>query len=339
VTAVLHYVIVGNGPAANQAAATLRAGTDDARVSMLGREPVGFYRPDLLPGFIAGEIHEEELYVAPSSSYKARGIKLRLGQQVTGVRLTQKEILLDHRECVSFDGLIIAVGGKPRIPEPLEAYRDLMLTLKTLRDARAWREKLAGVDSVLIIGGDMTSLAFTKALLTMGKQVRFVLDSDCFWPVRLTDAIREAVVERLEGRGVEVLRSTKLKSLTRISEDRIAAETDAGSIEAGAVGAFFGLVPDVDFLVGSGLDIERGILVDECLQTPFADVYAAGDCAQVYHPELRDYWVSVGYRNAKNLGEIAALNLLGGKVEAKAAPESIFRVEGIDINTSWWTEF
>ena len=79
--------------------------------------------------------------------------------------------------------------------------------------------------------------------------------------------------------------------------------------------------------------------MDEYLQTPHEGVYAAGDCAQVYHPELRDYWVSVGLANAENLGRVAALNLSGAKVQAEAAPESIFRVEGIAVNTSWWTEF
>jgi len=99
------------------------------------------------------------------------------------------------------------------------------------------------------------------------------------------------------------------------------------------------LIPDVKFLVHSGLPIERGILVDEYLQTPVEGVYAAGDCAQVYHPELRDYWVSVGFGNAKNLGRVAGLNLIGGRIQAEAAPESIFQLEGISVNTSWWTEF
>ena len=79
--------------------------------------------------------------------------------------------------------------------------------------------------------------------------------------------------------------------------------------------------------------------MDEYLKTRFDGVYAAGDCAQVYHPGLRDYWVSIGYSNAENLGRVAALNLVGGKVEARAASESIFHVEGIVVNTSWWSEF
>jgi NADPH-dependent 2,4-dienoyl-CoA reductase/sulfur reductase-like enzyme len=102
------------------------------------------------------------------------------------------------------------------------------------------------------------------------------------------------------------------------------------------VGAFFGLVPDVRFLAGSGLQIERGILVDEYLFSGFDGVYAAGDCAQVYHPEIRDYWVSIGHDNAVNLGRIAAMNLAGARVKAQAEPESIFCVEGIRANISWW---
>ena len=334
-----HYVIVGNGPAANEAAATLRVHAPEARVTMIGRERTGYYRPDLLPGFISGRIPEEQLFVHAPGFYKERGIKLRIGQEVMSVDFSRKELKLEHKEIVRFDGLIIAVGAKPRIPEPLQAFEESMLPLKTMADARTWQEKLARVDSVLIIGGDLTSLSFTKALLSLKKKVSFVIDGECFWPLPFTPDLCQEVTKRLRTRGVDVIPGSKLKSVVRISEDLVGVETDSGSLETGAVGAFFGLVPDVKFLVHSGLHIERGILVDEYLQTPVEGVYAAGDCAQVYHPELRDYWVSVGFGNAKNLGRVAGLNLIGGRIQAEAAPESIFQLEGISVNTSWWTEF
>jgi 3-phenylpropionate/trans-cinnamate dioxygenase ferredoxin reductase subunit len=334
-----HYVIVGNGPAANQAAVTLCDHAAGARITMISRERTGYYRPDLLPDFIAGRISEEQLLVHAPEFYKERGIKLRIGQEVKSIDFPRRELKLEHKEVVCFDGLIVAVGAKPRMPEPLQAFEELMLPLKTLVDARAWKEKLTRVDSVLIIGGDLTSLAFTKALLFLNKRVSFVIDGECFWPVRFTPALCQEVTKRLRTRGVNVIPGSKLKSAVRTSKDSIRVETDAGSLETGAVGAFFGLIPDVKFLARSGLHIERGILVDEYLQTPFEGVYAAGDCAQVYHPELRDYWVSVGFANAKNLGRVAALNLVGGRIQAQAAPESIFEVEGISVNTSWWTEF
>ena len=107
----------------------------------------------------------------------------------------------------------------------------------------------------------------------------------------------------------------------------------------GIFGAFFGLVPDIGFLAGSGLSIDRGILVNETLNTGFEGVFATGDCAQIYHPGIRDYWVSIGHRNAEELGQIAALNLLGADLQPEISGESIFDIKGIKANTSWWLEF
>ena len=117
----------------------------------------------------------------------------------------------------------------------------------------------------------------------------------------------------------------------------IEVHTECETVRADIVGAFFGLVPDVRFLARSGLKIDRGILVDEYLNTGFDGVYATGDCAQVYNPEINDYWVSIGHDNAVALGKTAALNLIGERV--KAEPECIFNVQGLCINSSWWVEF
>ena len=93
------------------------------------------------------------------------------------------------------------------------------------------------------------------------------------------------------------------------------------------------------WIVSSWLPIDRGILVDDYLCTGFPGVYATGDCAQIYHPEISDYWVSIGHENACLLGRIAAINLIGGDKRTKVKPESIFSVKGINVNTSWWVEF
>jgi NADPH-dependent 2,4-dienoyl-CoA reductase/sulfur reductase-like enzyme len=114
---------------------------------------------------------------------------------------------------------------------------------------------------------------------------------------------------------------------------------DDKRLEVGMIGAFFGLRPDIHFLSSSGLRMERGVLVDEYLSTGFEGLFAAGDCAQVYHREIRDYWVSIGHDNAAALGRIAALNLLGCRVPTNVSALSIFDVQGVKANTSWWTEF
>ena len=334
-----HFVIVGNGPAGHQAAVTLKAKAPHAHVTVISRSRGSCYRPHLLPEFIAGKIPEAALYVCPTEAYREKGVKLRTGQKVVGLDLKEHSVALDHKEIVRFTGLILAAGGRPRIPESLWIFRDLMLTLKTLEDAKVWREKLSRAESVLIMGGDLTSFAVTKSLLTLNKKVTFVLDKEAFWPLRCDRVMLEEAGHRLSQRGVEVLLDRRMKSIARVSDSACEVELNGDRVRAGIIGAFFGLVPDIRFLVGSGLRIDRGILVDEYLNAGYPGVFATGDCAQIYHPQICDYWVSIGHDNAVNLGRTAALNLLGGKVMVEAAQESIFEVQGIMVNTSWWMEF
>ncbi len=333
-----HVVIVGNGPAANAAADVLREQSPEARVTVIGREPFGYYKPHLLPDFIAGKVTEEDMCVRPPASYKERGIKLRLGQKVVGIDFGSREITLDHKEVVKYSGLILTCGGTPELPDRLHAFQDTMLKLKTLSDAKVWKERLQDVETVLILGGDLTSLSFAKAVLSLGKHVKFFLNAESFWPLRFTEDLREQVAARLRSKGIDVLDCRKLNNIRQASPTDFEVETDTGKFSTDIVGAFCGLVPDVGFLSGSGLHIERGILVDQHLRTNFPGVFAAGDCAQVYHPELKDYWVSIGYENAVKLGRIAARNLAGDKQQADIPPEDVFSIEGIKVSTSWWTE-
>ncbi len=333
-----HFVIIGNGPAGREAAVTLREKSPESRISLISSEQVGCYRSKELPGFIAGRFKEEELFVSPFQFYKDLDIKLRLGQKVVDIGFGKREVTLDHKEVIPFTGLIVAVGGKPHIPEPLFRFKAMFLTLKTLADAKVWTTRLAETHSVLLIGGDLTSVALAGALLDMGKQVLFVIDENALWPVRATHEVLDELSHFLHRRGIEVIDGS-LTQLSRSPDGLYEAVVEGRKVKTGLVGAFFGLAPDVKFLAGSGLNIERGILVDEHLNTGIEGVYAAGDCAQVYHPVLRNYWVSIGQENAENLGRIAGANLAGGAIEAEARPESILESDGVKVNTSWWAEF
>ena len=333
-----HFVIVGNGPAGNQAACTLREKDPAARITLIGRERGSCYAPHLLPEFIAGRITEQDLYVSPIESYKEKNIKLRCCQKVAAIDLQQRQLIMEHKEVLPFDGLVIAVGGKPRIPERYWAFQNLMYTLKTIEDANTWIKSLSTADSVLIIGGDLTSLAVSKALVSLQKKVCFIFDEDALWPLRGNDDLIATVTDRLKKRGIEVLESPELHSMERLTDNSVKIGINDHSFQVDMVGAFFGLVPNIRFLARSGLRIDRGVLVDEYLNAGFPGIYAAGDCAQIYHPEIGDYWISIGHDNACCLGRIAATNLAGGSLKTYVKPESIFAVNGININSSWWTE-
>jgi len=144
----------------------------------------------------------------------------------------------------------------------------------------------------------------------------------------------------MEKSGATVIADDKLKTITKDSEkEQYTVVTKKGfSKECQMVGGFFGLIPNVDFLLKSGLEIDRGILVNETLQTSYEDVYASGDCAQIYNPAIRNYWVSIGWPNAVKLGEIAAHNLLGTADKVKMPPQNIFSCDEVEVKTAWWQQ-
>jgi len=248
---VHRFVIIGNGPAANHAAESLRENTPESRITIFSKDHFRSYRPHLLPDFIVGTLKEEDLYLRPYAYYKENDINLRLGQRVVSVDFSKRRVILDHKEVVPFDGLIVATGGKPRIPEQFQPFEDIMLTLKTPLDAKKWVQKLRNIESIMIVGGDLTSISLTKALLKLGKHIKFILNEDAFWPAPLNEEIYETVTERLEQRGIEIIHCRKIKRITQLAENLLEVETDRDVLKTGALGAFFGLVPDV---VYSGLN-------------------------------------------------------------------------------------
>jgi len=179
--------------------------------------------------------------VCPVEEYRNMAIKLRNGQKVVALNPGKRELILDHKEVLRFSGLVLAVGGKPRIPEPLLNFRDVLFTLKTLEEARVWREEVPQVDSVLMMGGDLTSLAVTKALLSLGKKIHFMVNEEAFWPLRWSQSLFEEMSHRLRQKGVEVLADQRIKGITRKGDRDYEVQVGNQTVRVGMIGAFFGL--------------------------------------------------------------------------------------------------
>lgn len=334
-----HYVIIGNGAAANRAADVIRSGDAEGRISLVSDEFFPFYHRHLLSRYIMGEKDEEALVVRPPSYYKENRIRLRLGQRVVRVDFQNSLLYLKHMEKIRYTSLLLSVGAKARIPEIHYAYQEHFTSLKTLADARAIRERLPGIKRLLILGGDVISVRVAENLKKAGKEVLFMIDRGAFWPLELSDPDRRQIASALTSKGMKVISGDAVTGVSREKSGKYVVRTDHEELkDLGMVWAFFGYTPDVDFLLGSGLDIERGILVDECLKTNIPNVFAAGDCAQVYNPRIRNYWVSIGWPNAEWLGEVAAHNMLGEALCIKRPEPRTLEFEGVTVSTSWWKE-
>lgn len=335
-----HYVIIGNGPAGNCAADTLREEDRDARITIITDERIPFYYRHKLPGFIAGKETAEALEVRPYSVYTEKKIRVRLGQRVERIDPAERRLYLKHMETVGYTRLILATGGRPRILQGHERFDEYFCRLARYNDALALKPKLDQAEDIVVLGGDLTSMKLANMLLFMNKKVTFVLFPECFWPLALTEKMGSAIRKSMTDKGVlSVVKGFGIKSAGR-DEDRHWIEFEEGEKVSGdMIVAMTGLTPNVDFIIGSGIDVERGVLVDDHLRTNYADIYACGDCAQIYNPDLKNWWVSIGWGNAHLQGKVAALNLLGDSQVIQPVTQKVLKFEGIQVNTSWWQNF
>jgi NAD(P)H-nitrite reductase large subunit len=298
-----------------------------------------YYYKHKLTDFIKGKAGEKELAVRASHIYKDKRIRLRLGQEVERIDPLENRLYLKHMEIMSYTKLIIASGASQRILPSVSNFGKHLSLLSSYTDVLNQLPEIRKNKRFLVLGGDLISFKFIRMLKDMGKDVDCLLYADAFWPFNLTPAMAEAAGESLRKSGVRVLSEDGLKAVKQTEQGLdVMTEKGHGAVYD-SIYAFLGMVPNISFVLGSGIDTDRGILVDDHLKTNFDNVYAAGDCAQIYNPDIKSYWLSVGWKNAAVQGEVAAMNLLGAHHVINPSPKKILNVEGFTVDTSWWEVF
>jgi len=309
-----HYVIIGVGIAGNQAAGTLRERDPDCRITIITMTSLPYYNRYDLPRVFRGCSEWRDLIVHPPAYYEEARITLRRNSQVVNVDGKGRSISFAHNEDIHYDRLLVCSGGRSHLPEGLSEYRHLMNGFTSFEAAMTVSKLLPPGGHVVMLGGDMIGLDLARTLLDTGYQVTLVVSEYTFWPHRVDANERDAYLESLERMGIELFDGP---SLERVEEGAEGGPTRRLVFEEGSelfgdvVMPFFGLVPSVEFMLGSGVDIERGLLVDPNLHTTDDRIWAAGDVCQIWSAEDNAYRFYYGWNNVRAMGEVAARNMSG----------------------------
>ena len=333
-----HFVIIGNGPAGNQAAVTLREKDPRAKITIISDENIPFYYKPKLTEYIAGHIEEEALVARPHDFYKERDIRLRLGQSVQRIDTEKKRILLSHMEDIHYTHLLIASGARERLLPAMESYADYLHFITSFKGVMDFRDKIQQGDSFFIIGGDLVGFKFLKMLRSMSKKVTLLIYPHAFWPFTLSEDMLSIIVSQLKKTGADILARDDTDSIIPRNNKYLVTTRRGREIPVDMVFSFNGLIPSIEFAKGSGLDMDRGILVNEYLQTNVEGVYACGSCAQIFNPDINAYTTSLGWPNAEVQGNVAAANLLGAAQKIENVGRKYFDLEGVKIKTTWWED-
>jgi NAD(P)H-nitrite reductase large subunit len=312
-----HHVVIGSGMSGSQAAETLRGREPDSRVTMITLSSLLFYNRNDLPKVFRGHRDWREFLVRPPQYYAERRITIRRASQVANVDAHRGRIALEHKEDIPFDTLLVASGGRSYIPEELADFRHLMHGFASFEQAISVANCLPEGGHAVMLGGDMFGLDLARTLVDTGYRVTLVTESHTFWPHEVSAEERLALIHLLTSAGIEIVESADVGGVVAIEEGakglsaRRVRFRDGRELHADVVMPFYGLVPSVEFMLGSGVDIERGLLVSPGLRTTDERIYAAGNVCQIWSDDERRYRFYYGRKNVRTMGEIAARNMTG----------------------------
>jgi nitrite reductase (NADH) large subunit len=307
-----HYVIIGSGNAGVTAAETIREYDKKCKITLINGESKRFYFRSSLLEFIKGEIAEEQMMARPKKFYQLKNIDLLDNIRAQKIVPETKQVIIDKDNIIKYDKLLIATGAVTSLPNIKGTELRGVKTCRSFADVQDIIELAKHSKNVVVIGGGILGIELADALSKKNNRVT-LLEAETRLGGKLFDpctALR--VLEELHKKRIDVRLKEGAKEL-RGREDHVSeVRTTKGKIlKTNLVIFCTGMRPNVNFLHGSGLDIEKGILVDNTLKTNDNNIYAAGDVAQVNVPEYGEHVLRQNWYESAKMGEVAALNMIG----------------------------
>jgi NADPH-dependent 2,4-dienoyl-CoA reductase/sulfur reductase-like enzyme/nitrite reductase/ring-hydroxylating ferredoxin subunit len=310
-------VIVGGGAAGFAAAEMLRRQQFEGGIVMLSDDtaaPVD--RPNLSKDYLAGSAPEDWLPLRPEGFYAEVGIDLRLKSHVAGIDIQARHVTTAGGDIVAYDRLLLATGAEPvRLPIP-GADQPHVHVLRTLADCRAIIASMPGARQAIVIGASFIGLEAAAALRARDIEVHVVAPESRPMERVLGAEMGDFVRALHEEHGVIF----HLGDTVTAIDGRRATLKSGGVLEADLIVVGVGVRPRLALAEGAGLKLDRGVAVNQFLESSVPGIFAAGDIARWPDPHSREnirveHWVV-----AERQGQAAASNMLGAREAFDAVP-------------------
>ncbi len=320
-------VILGAGAAGDAAADVLRREGYESPITLVGADNDAPYdRPNISKDYLAGKAPEDWIPLRPDTHYKERNVQLLLGRTATSIDTAQRRVLLDDGQSLDYGALLIATGASPiRLPALGEHVR----YLRTLADSRAIVAASGTAHRAVVIGASFIGLEVAASLRERGLEVHVVAPESL--PL-------ERILGRELGDFIRGIHETRGVAF-HLGRTAVAVEADSVTLDNGErihadlVVAGIGVRPNEELAAKAGIGVERGVRVNEYLETSAPDVFAAGDVARYPDPRTGDlirveHWVV-----AQRMGQAAARNMLGHRQPFHSVP--FFWSQHYDVQISY----
>ena len=308
-------VILGNGISGITAAREIRKMSQD-NITVISSETEHFFSRTALMYIYMGHMKYE--HTKPYEDYFWKKNRIDLMQaNVDKVDVAKKELILSDGKAIAYDVLVLAVGSKSnkfgwpgqdlKGVSGMYSYPDLQNIEKYTKD----------INRGVIVGGGLIGIELAEMLHSRGIEVTFLVRETSFWNNILPTEESALVTRHIQENHIDLRLETELKEIVPDSNGRVKAViTNKGDeIECGFVGLTAGVSPNINFLKDSGIETDRGILINEYCETNVPDVYAIGDCAQHKTPPGERRPVEQVWYTGRMMGETLAYTICKDKLK------------------------
>jgi nitrite reductase (NADH) large subunit len=278
----MKVIIVGLGVAGNTVVESLRRKDKYIEIVIFTEEPHPYYSRIFLPHYIAKERSLESLYTRKEKWYFENNIDFFSNQKITRIDLKEKLVYPKKSKPFHYDKLVLAVGSSARKLPFGNPNLKGNFALRSIADAQKIQQYIEEnqVKHAFIIGGGLLGIELGFHLRKIVSKVNICEIAPHLLPLQLDDETAEVLQTYLENQGLElILGQSVSKILGEMQVEGIESQ-DGMKIEADMVLQQLGIIPNTELAKTSGLDTQKGIIVNEFMQTSNPDVYAVGDCIQ-----------------------------------------------------------
>jgi nitrite reductase (NADH) large subunit len=310
----MNYVIIGNSVAAVGAIRGIRNIDPTGNITVISRERHTAYGRPLISYLLGGLITEKRMPYLPEGFYEEHRVNLLLNSEAVSLDSAKKQVKLAGGEAVPYDRLLIATGGDPFVP-PIVGLsgKEKVFTFTTWDDAAKLKGLSADIDRVVVIGGGLIGLKAAEGLHLLGKNVTIVELADRILSAAFDRPAGRIVARKMKANGIDVITEETVVSVEGEGADITGVTLKSGDfILCDTVIVAIGVRPAADFLKGSKVEVNRGVVVNDTMETSVKGIFAAGDVA-----EATDFFS--GQKNPMPIwpdayiqGDIAGTNMAGG---------------------------
>jgi NADPH-dependent 2,4-dienoyl-CoA reductase/sulfur reductase-like enzyme len=307
---VYHYLIIGNGAAGMSAAEMIRRRDPSGQITIVTNEPYLFYSRPGIAYYIMDQIPESQLITRSDSFYRSHRLNLHFGH-VSRLDLEAKLVFLDDGQPLAYDVLLLATGATAVPASFPGAHLEGVLTFDTLDDAKRVIKQGRGAKTAVVVGGGITAMELAEGLNHQGARTLLLQRGDRVWP-RLFDERESAIVEsQIRHEGITVLYNEEITEIVGKRGKVAGVRLKSGrAIKCQVVAVAIGVRPNMSLVEDLAIEKDKGILVNDFLQSSQPSLFAAGDVAQIYDRWTGQHQLDILWPSAINEGRAAGNNMV-----------------------------